>query len=402
MSELPRGVDEAISALAETPGADIYNQTSFMSDDLVALLYEGADAVLANSGHEPFGLVGLEVMAAGGIAFVGSTGEDYAVPYLNSVVLDTDDPSEITIALEFLRTHPEVAARIRADAQETARSFSWENVITDSLVGKLEYVALRQLVSPPTPQAAQAAHEPETSEEADESNQECEPLPYGGRSVGRGYRSSHGPNPIPGAPAHPPAPRFNRQRRPSTAQEPPRTAVHRRLRVPARRNANRLADESTRLGAIMAENLVTYCVIHQPRRIHLPAQVIPAGTKPGAMAPYLFDDRHEPPLLREGRALVLLPGGGHVHGYARRRLQAGLGFLGELPLAVAPLGSQTGRTFAPAGGSPQLRTRGGRALPQFRLRHRHQAIPAGDAPRQSSMRRSSSTRRSVSPTPPRW
>jgi alpha-amylase len=41
----------------------------------------------------------------------------------------------------------------------------------------------------------------------------------------------------------------------------------------------------------MAENLVTYCVIHQPRRIHLPAQVIPAGTKPGAMAPYLFDDR---------------------------------------------------------------------------------------------------------------
>jgi alpha-amylase len=41
----------------------------------------------------------------------------------------------------------------------------------------------------------------------------------------------------------------------------------------------------------MAENLVTYCVIHQPRRIHLPAQVIPPGTKPAAMAPYLFDDQ---------------------------------------------------------------------------------------------------------------
>ena len=25
----------------------------------------------------------------------------------------------------------------------------------------------------------------------------------------------------------------------------------------------------------MAENLVTYCVVHQPRRIRLPAQVIP-------------------------------------------------------------------------------------------------------------------------------
>jgi alpha-amylase len=40
----------------------------------------------------------------------------------------------------------------------------------------------------------------------------------------------------------------------------------------------------------MAENLVTYCVIHQPRRIKLPAEVIPPGTKPSDMAPYLFDD----------------------------------------------------------------------------------------------------------------
>ncbi|MBN1629492.1 MAG: glycosyltransferase, partial [Thermoleophilia bacterium] len=106
-------------------------------------------AVLANSGHEPFGLVGLEVMAAGGIAFVGSTGEDYAVPFLNSVVLDTEDPAEIDIALHFLRTHPEVAQRLRSDAQETARSFTWENVIVDTLLGKLEYVSLRQLVTPP-------------------------------------------------------------------------------------------------------------------------------------------------------------------------------------------------------------------------------------------------------------
>jgi len=33
-------------------------------------LYAAADAVLANSGKEPFGLVGLEVMAAGGIAIL--------------------------------------------------------------------------------------------------------------------------------------------------------------------------------------------------------------------------------------------------------------------------------------------------------------------------------------------
>ena len=40
----------------------------------------------------------------------------------------------------------------------------------------------------------------------------------------------------------------------------------------------------------MAENLVTYCVVHQPRRVKLPAQVIPPDTPPEQMAPYLFDD----------------------------------------------------------------------------------------------------------------
>ena len=90
------------------PRADIYNVSQLHERRVDLAFYSGADAVLANSGHEPFGLVGLEVMAAGGVAFVGSTGEDYAVPFLNSVVLDTDDPAEINIALDFLRTHPEV------------------------------------------------------------------------------------------------------------------------------------------------------------------------------------------------------------------------------------------------------------------------------------------------------
>jgi len=145
----PRDPLEALDAFAGLPRADVYNVTSFMSDELISLFYSGADAVLANSGHEPFGLVGLEVMAAGGVAFVGSTGEDYAVPFLNSVVLDTDDPAEIGIALDFLRRHPEVVERLRSDAQETARSFTWENVVVDTLLGKLEYVSRRQLVTPP-------------------------------------------------------------------------------------------------------------------------------------------------------------------------------------------------------------------------------------------------------------
>jgi len=173
--ELPVDPAQAIAALAAAPPADVYQVTSFMSDEVISLFYSGTDAVLANSGHEPFGLVGLEVMAAGGVAFVGSTGEDYAVPYLNSVVLDTDDPTEICIALEFLRTHPEVVARLRADAQETARSFTWENVILDTLLGKLAYVAIRQGVSWPIPEPIGEPAEPPLADAPDESKPPAHP-----------------------------------------------------------------------------------------------------------------------------------------------------------------------------------------------------------------------------------
>jgi glycosyltransferase involved in cell wall biosynthesis len=141
---VPRDLEQAISTLAGLPRADIYNVTNFISDDLVSLLYHAADGVLANSGHEPFGLVGLEVMAAGGISFVGSTGEDYAIPYLNAVVLDSEDPNEINAALEFLRTHPQTGRRMRKEAIHTARRYTWRSVIGDVLLSKLKYLALRQ------------------------------------------------------------------------------------------------------------------------------------------------------------------------------------------------------------------------------------------------------------------
>lgn len=40
----------------------------------------------------------------------------------------------------------------------------------------------------------------------------------------------------------------------------------------------------------MADTLVTYCVIHQPRRLRLPARVIPPGLPPKKWAEHLFDD----------------------------------------------------------------------------------------------------------------
>jgi glycosyltransferase involved in cell wall biosynthesis len=193
----PRNPGKAIQMFAELPAADIYNVQSFMSDELISLFYAASDATLANSGHEPFGLVGLEVMAVAGLAFVGSTGEDYAIPYLNAVVLDSDDPAEIRIALQFLRDHPEARAQMRAEAQATANNYSWRNIIEDSLLGKLMYVALRQDV-----RAASNNLVCETTGAPAQEDDTSRPSAYGGRATRPGPGPGEASNaPAVGAPA---------------------------------------------------------------------------------------------------------------------------------------------------------------------------------------------------------
>ncbi len=145
----PRDVAGLAALLREHGDADVINLTSFVADDLIRSVYAAADAVLANSGHEPFGLVGLEVMAAGGLAVTGSTGEDYAEAYRNAVVLETDDPIEITTELTALKERPELAAAIRKRGRATARDFVWEKVI-DQLLLRIRFAAAHQAVALPT------------------------------------------------------------------------------------------------------------------------------------------------------------------------------------------------------------------------------------------------------------
>ncbi|MDE3113558.1 MAG: glycosyltransferase family 4 protein, partial [Chloroflexota bacterium] len=87
-------VPAVTKAIAASSG-DVVHLDFFVSEPPLRALYAAADGVLANSSKEPFGLVGLEVMACGGIAYLGRTGEDYAVPYGNCVVVQTDDPREL-------------------------------------------------------------------------------------------------------------------------------------------------------------------------------------------------------------------------------------------------------------------------------------------------------------------
>lgn len=135
-----RTPEGGLAALAAVVGkGDIYNLRFFVPEEMARALFAAAHGVLANSGHEPFGLVGLEAMAAGGLVFTGASGEDYASSMSNCVVVETDDPEEICANVLYLRDHPALIDRMRIAARETAARFTWEEVIAN-LVSKLEFV----------------------------------------------------------------------------------------------------------------------------------------------------------------------------------------------------------------------------------------------------------------------
>jgi len=106
--------------------ADVLFMRSFVDEQFARSLYAAADGVLANSNFEPFGLVGLEAMAAGGIAYTGGTGEDYALPGYNAVVLETDDPREIVEHVERLASEPTKERALRRAGQRTAAAVTWD------------------------------------------------------------------------------------------------------------------------------------------------------------------------------------------------------------------------------------------------------------------------------------
>jgi len=133
-----------LAALRDLDAADVVMVRSHVAPEERRLLFRGAHAVLANSAHEPFGLVGLEAMAAGGIACTGATGEDYAVPGRNAVVLETEDPRELVGWLARLRAHPAEARAMRRAGRSTARLFAWPEVVERVLIPRAELLIERR------------------------------------------------------------------------------------------------------------------------------------------------------------------------------------------------------------------------------------------------------------------
>jgi glycosyltransferase involved in cell wall biosynthesis len=123
-------------ALADGP---IIHLRAFLDDETLYALYAAADAVLANSGKEPFGLVGLEVMAAGGIAVCGATGEEYAEPFVNAIVCDTSDGRELATYLRALFANPGVADEMRRAGSETVGRYTWGHALA-ALERKIGYI----------------------------------------------------------------------------------------------------------------------------------------------------------------------------------------------------------------------------------------------------------------------
>ena len=142
-----------LDALRESAPADMIDVRFHIPQEFLRLLYRASDCVLANSRHEPFGIVGLEAMAAGGVAFTGCTGEDYAIPFVNCFVLDTADATEMVNYSTYLQDNPEESRRIRESARHTAGYFTWD-AVAKHLISKLENQARIQevLMGQPKPE----------------------------------------------------------------------------------------------------------------------------------------------------------------------------------------------------------------------------------------------------------
>jgi glycosyltransferase involved in cell wall biosynthesis len=136
--------DEGIQGLLQTlegiDDADIVHLRTPLNAESCRVLYRSSAAVLANSGREPFGLVGLETMAASGVACTGGTGEDYVVPGQNALVLETADPWEFVTLFRELRANPAQDRALRRAGRTTAEHFSWPHIVRRVLLPRLRLV----------------------------------------------------------------------------------------------------------------------------------------------------------------------------------------------------------------------------------------------------------------------
>jgi glycosyltransferase involved in cell wall biosynthesis/ribosome-associated translation inhibitor RaiA len=149
------GVAGFLHALDGLTGVDIVNLCSPIDPESRRVLFHSSAAVLANSQHEPFGLVGLETMAAGGLACLGDTGEDYARPGHNALVLETNDPHEFLALFGPLRANRSLDRALRQAGRTTAQHYRWPKIMQRVLLPRLGLgTAYQRQATPKQPASA--------------------------------------------------------------------------------------------------------------------------------------------------------------------------------------------------------------------------------------------------------
>lgn len=126
-----------LAALTAHESTDLVVLRTHLNPEARSLLFRAADAVLANSAHEPFGLVGLETMAVGGLACTGASGEDYAVDGENALVLHREDPREFLSLFARLQSREGRAEELRMSGMRTAQLYAWERVVESRLMPRI-------------------------------------------------------------------------------------------------------------------------------------------------------------------------------------------------------------------------------------------------------------------------
>lgn len=131
--------DNIIEAFQQYSHFDIIEMDFFIPEDFLMYLYGSADIVLANSTYEPFGIVGLEVMAKGGLPVVGNTGEDYAIHNRNALRVKSSSSVELAGIISDVLINPTLTEKIKISGLKTANVFTWDRAL-GILIYRLEKV----------------------------------------------------------------------------------------------------------------------------------------------------------------------------------------------------------------------------------------------------------------------
>src|SRR5207244_4890322 len=104
----------------------------------------------------------------------------------------------------------------------------------------------------------------------------------------------------------------------------------------------------------LAENLVVYTVVHQPRRLKLPAQIVPATTAPEEMSDFLFDDALDRRYFEQVAASSYIPAAAMFTDLVRRGWKMSIGFSNSFLIQAERYGANVLDAFKKLCTSPNV------------------------------------------------